>query len=337
LTGTGRLLTGTLRAFRAGLAPGRRGAALCALALLLSVLVLHPHTSPEAAPPLQAATRPPVLILSSLRIRPYESLADTMRLALKGYDTKVLYLDENPDAAQQISTMAPAAIVTVGQDALKKALPLRGSSPLVYTMVLFPHEILATPAPPGISGIAMLPSPKQQLLVLDQGFHLRRLVLFYNPKVTGPLVGHYQASTPSGMTLKAVQVASDAELLEKLPEELESADGLLLVPDPTVLTEQGLKSLIGACYSSNIPVVGFSPMYLDIGAALSLSVPAEEVARQAAAIAASRGGIPGDLLDDVYYVKSCQIDLSGKAVTRLGMKVDREALKPLGTLLWSGG
>jgi len=259
-----------------------------------------------------------------------------MRQDLKGFDTRVIYLDEDPNAAREISAMAPAAIVTVGQEAFKKALPLRGASPLVYTMVLFPQEILAKPLP-GVSGIAMLPSPRQQLLILAQGFHLRRLVLFYNPKVTGFLVAHYQSNLPPGLTLKAIPVESDADLLAKIPGQLGESDALLLVPDPTVLTEQGLKSLIGACYSSNIPVVGFSPMYLDIGAALSLSVPAEEIARQAASIASARGGDPGDLLDDVYYVRICQINLNGKAISRLGMKVDREALKPLGILLWSNG
>jgi ABC-type uncharacterized transport system substrate-binding protein len=336
LTTTGRKPEAFPNASPPGKDPGLRIVVLLALVLFILAALLHSHPPAKASPPLQAAPRPPVLILSSLRIRPYESHADNMRQDLKGFDTTVLYLDEDPNAARQISAMAPAAIVTVGQEALKKALPLRGNSPLVYTMVLFPQEIVARPAP-GVSGIAMVPSPKQQLLILGQGFHLRRLVLFYNPKVTGFLVGHYQSNTPPGLTLKAVPVASDAELLAKLPGQLEETDALLLVPDPTVLTEQGLKSLIGACYSSNIPVVGFSPMYLDIGAALSLSVPPEEIAKQAASIASARTGSPGDLLDDVFYVRSCQINLSGKAISRLGMKVDREALKPLGILLWSNG
>lgn len=317
---------------RAGARPSRPSASWAALALLL--LLWWPSAF-FGVPP-YAAAQPPVVILSSLKIGPYETLAEAMRQSFGGREVRILYLDETPGAAAQISRLAPSAILTVGQEALKQALPQRGNTPLVFTMVLFPHEILAAEAP-GVSGIAMVPSPRQQLLILRQGLGISRVTLFYNPDVTESLVGHFKSLAPPDLQVRAVPLSSDAELIAKLPEALSDTEGVLLVPDPTVLTEQGLKSIITSCYSAGLPVVGFSPMYLEMGAALTLSVSPAEVARNAATLAAARSQEASDLLDNVTYLRSCTILVNTRAVAKLHLKVDQRALKSLGTLQWSGG
>jgi ABC-type uncharacterized transport system substrate-binding protein len=312
-----------------------RARALVLLALLpLLAFVLWP-CSFLGVPP-YAAGDAPVVILSSLKIGPYQTLAEAMRENMRDRDVRILYLDETPGAAAQLQGLAPSAIVTVGQEALRQALLRRDHTPLVFTMVLFPQDILPREAP-GITGIAMVPSPRQQLLVLHEGLGLRRVTLFYNPAVTDFLVGHFRQLAPPGLQVRAVELSSYSELVAKLPGELEETEGVLLVPDPTVLTEQGLKSLITSCYTAGLPVVGFSPMYLEMGAALTLSVPPGAVARQAVSMAGAQEKESGDLLGRVYYLKSCLIQVNAKAVTKLNLKVNQKALKSLGTLQWSGG
>ena len=307
-------------------------AALSALALLS--LLAAP--SPFLGGPPYAAVQSPVIILSSLKIGPYETLAEAMRQNFKGREVRILYLDETPGAAAQLSSLSPSAILTVGQEALRQALPHRGSTPLVFTMVLFPKDIL-TRESPGVSGIAMVPSPRQQLLILHEGLGIKRVTLFYNPAVTESLVDHFRSLAPNGLQVRGVPLSSDAELIAKLPAALEDTQGVLLVPDPTVLTEQGLKSLITSCYSAGLPVVGFSPLYLEMGAALTLSVSPADVARHAVSMAAARDQGSGDLLDNVFYLRSCTIQVNSKAVSNLNLKVNQGALKALGKLQWSGG
>ena len=224
-----------------------------------------------ALPDLLMAGQPQkALILLSLRIRPYEALAKEMVNEFEGYQTKAVYLDEDPKAPSRIPKMKPSVIVTVGQEAIKTSIPYRDGIPLVYTMVLFPNQILPE-AQSGISGIAMIPSPERQLKVLKEGFNLHRIGLVYNPDLTGFLVEHFEGHSPQGIACEAIPVRSEGELLKRLKSGLGGIDGLLLIPDPTVLTEQGIKTIISTCFEEKIPLIGFSPMYLDLGAAFTLS------------------------------------------------------------------
>jgi ABC-type uncharacterized transport system substrate-binding protein len=270
--------------------------------------------------------------LSSLRIRPYELLAKRLTEGCKGRDVKVLYLDEKPDAAKTIPGLDPAAIVTVGQEALRKALPHRGASVLVYTMVLSPRDLLPSTVA-GVTGVAMLPSPRQELLALQKGFKVHKIALFSNPKVSGPLVKDLQAMAPEGMEFTVVSVRSEGEMLRALEGGLPQVDGLLLVPDATVLTEANLKNLMAASYTRKIPVFGFSPLYLEMGAAATLSVPEEEVANKAVSLALGAANGSYDQVDDLFYLRACTIHLNGEAERRLSLKVDRSALAQFGRIV----
>lgn len=273
-----------------------------------------------------------VAILSSMRIRPYEQIAQAIEREVKGAETSTYYMDQDPEALSSISKMAPTSILTVGRQALKAAADIRGEAPLVFTMVLFPQEVLGR-SEPGVSGIGMIPAPKNQLLILKNGFHFNNILVFYNPSVTGFLASYFRSATPPGMHLQLEAVSSDAELVRRLQSGLEDEDAVLLVPDPTVLTEQGLRSLITSCYASGVPLVGFSPMYLNLGAAVALSVTEEQTARMAVALAAS-SEVQGERLGEVYYPLRCKIQVSRKAASRLGLKVDEKAVLPYGDFKW---
>ena len=296
------------------------GGCLCTLAFL-AALQAHPAFHIDE-----------VVVLSSMKILPYEQIARGIERELGGAETSILYMDQDPGAPSRILKMTPSVILTVGQDAFKAALPLRGSVPLVFTMVLFPREVLNHPVP-GVSGIGMIPSPQCQLLILKNGFHFKHVLMFYNPDLTGFLVEYFRGEVPVGMTLTPEPVASDAALVRRLEAGLGDADAVLLVPDPTVLTEQGLKSLITSCYGSGVPLVGFSPMYLRMGAAVTLSVTEEQTARMAVALA-SASNVNGEQLGGVYYPLSCQIQVSRKAKSRLGFKVDTTAVRSYGDFEW---
>jgi ABC-type uncharacterized transport system substrate-binding protein len=305
---------------------GRRCFGLClGLALVLGLGTPHPAGS-------SAGRASPVVVLSSMRIRPYEQLARKFQDLCKGREVKVLYLDEKPDAAETLASLGPVAIVTVGQEALRKALPKRGGTPLVYTMVLAPRELLPSPLS-GVSGIAMVPSPRQELQALQRGFKVRKLALFSNPSVSGPLVKDLQAMAPEGMEFAVVAVRSDREMLRSLESGLPQADGILLIPDATVLSGESLKKLMSASYTSKVPVFGFSPLYLDMGAAATLSVAEDDVAGKAVSLALNISNGPSDQVEDLYYLRSCLISLNGEAEKRLSLKTDRVALNQFGRVV----
>ena len=281
-----------------------------------------------------AGRKSTALILCSMHIRPYQELAEKMKAQLAGVQTTTLFLDRDSAAPVSIARLNPDMIFTVGQNALETALPLRGRSPLVFTMVLFPR-VIGSDIPAGVAGVGMIPSPNRQLLILKNGFHMRRVRLFYNPKVTDFLAGRFSAGAPDGLEIEAVPVETDAALIASLRRGLSGADAILLIPDPSILTEQGLRALIRESYADDIPIVAFAPMYLDMGAAVSLSVSPGETARTAVSLALSMAD--GESRDGgaLHYPRGCDIRISEKAVNKLALHVDTTALSKYGDVTWS--
>jgi len=305
--------------------PLRRSFATLGTALLVLALALPlSHPVARSQPP-----SPEALILLSFRIRPYESLARSVAADLPGYKTRVLSLEEIPSLEQELGAARPAVICTVGQEALRKALPHRDGTPVVYTMVLSAGGLLPAETT-GVEGVAMVPSPREQLRVLAEGFHFRRVLLPYNPSSSGFLADLFRDASPADLECTPVALDSEAALLKRLKEGLQGFDAVLLVPDPTLLSEQGLKALVSASYQEGVPLVGFSPLYLGLGAAVTLSVPEAEVARQAASLAREGRGVEADRLGGLTYTRACEIRLNPKAVSRLGLRVDTQALERFG-------
>ena len=318
--------------FRTPLAAGSEPSRRRSLAWPAGLIGLLIAALLPAAPSRQSEPTPRVVVLSSMSIHPFERLVHTITEELGEESSTVFYLDREPTAPSRIAALAPSAILTVGQEALEAALPQRDGVPLVFTMVLFPQQILGQPQP-RISGVGMIPSPRSQLLILQRGFARKKVLLFYNPPVTGFLADYFQREAPPGITVEAVPVNSDAGLVKWLQSGLRGADAVLLVPDPTLLTEQGLHALITACYGSAVPLVGFSPMYMDMGAAITLSVPEEVTARTAVALASSAEA-DGDVLGGVTYPSSCRVQVSRRGMRRFALSVDEAGMLPYGRLEW---
>ncbi len=274
-----------------------------------------------------------VAILSSLTIPPYQRLTQAIKSGCGANRATIFFLDQDSGAPEKIAALKPGTVVTVGRSALEHALPLRNRVPIIFTMVLFPGKVLRGNRS-GVRGIGMIPSPKAELRILHEGFGIKRLALFYNPGVTGFLVKELERVIPKGMSLNAVPVASAMDLQKELPEALQGAQALLLTPDPTILTEQGFKQLLAACYEENVAMVGFSPMYIGMGAAITISVSEKEIAGEAVTMVRNSAGLPAEHLNAVYYLKRCDIRMNRRSLNKLGLTVNPKALSSFGTLSW---
>ncbi len=294
------------------------------MALLFAALALA-VAAPSSIP---GGDGPTAVILLSMRIRPYEALAAKLAGLLPGYKTRVESLDEDPGAARDLSAGSPSCIFTIGQDALNRALPHRDNIPLFFTMVLSPPAANENP-PARLEGVAMIPSPRRQLSILRSAFNMKRTILFYNAEASGFLASLYGASCPDGMTCDEVAVENEKQLLEWLKKGLHGYDGIILIPDQAVLTEEGIKALVAASYEDRVPMVAFSSLYLNMGAAVSISLPVDEIARQAAALAGGQDAT-GQMAGGLLYPEACEVVVNAKAERRVKLNVNEERLKQYG-------
>lgn len=281
-----------------------------------------------------AVRRGPVLVFSSLKIAPYQRIVKTLRDKVGRYNSRVFYLDRDPGATDSIARLKPSAIVTVGREALEKTLPLHDDIPLVFTMVLFYRQVLPRPRP-DVRGIAMTPSPESEFRILRNGFGFKRVTVFYNPKKTGSLVKLLAEAGSSGVELRAIKTTSLLELNRRLPETLDKTSACLLVPDPSVLTEEGFKAIINGCFERGVPIVGFSPMYIDMGAAITISVPEREMAAHAARLT-SKSPIHAELHDGVYYIGRPDVTVNRTVCNRLKTRINESYIRSAGSLKWRG-
>lgn len=264
-----------------------------------------------------SSTNSAVSIVMSKRITPYETLASEISNELLGFDIQVY------DLNKPISSLKSEVIVTIGQNAYKAILPLKGSSKLIYTMVLTPDD--NTESSESI-GVAMIPSPRKQLDILRSGLGIKSVSIFYNHLKSNKLVQDFKRLAPSEFKYNFIDVHSEKDFLEILENSFPKSEAILLIPDSTVLTEQGIKKLVLKSYENKVPIVGFSPMYIELGAVISISVSEKLTAKVVANLIKESSTQYWDRTDGLCYPRLCEIRFSKKAAYKLSINLNDSAL-----------
>jgi len=253
----------------------------------------------------------------SKRIPPYENLASEIKNELKSYNISVF------DLSKPISSLNSETIVTIGLDAYKSVLPIKGNSKLIYTMVLSPAE---NGNESESLGVAMIPSPRQQLNILRDGLGIKSVSIFCNHLRSKKLIDDFEKLAPSDFHYNFVDVASEKDFLDILETSFPKSDAILLFPDPTILTEQGIKKLVLKSYANKVPIVGFSPMYIDLGAAISISVSEKFTAKVVANLIKENSTQFWDRTDGLCYPRLCEIRFSKNAAEKFSITLNKDAL-----------
>lgn len=252
----------------------------------------------------------------SKRIPPYESLASKIKNELKNYTISI------QDLSQPISSLSSEFIVTIGLDAYKAVLPAKGNSTLIYTMVLSLEEGNDSES----IGVAMIPSPKQQLNILRKGLGIKSVSIFYNHLKSNKLMEDFKKLAPSDIECNYVDVLSEKDFLNVLETSFPKSDAILLFPDPTILTEPGIKKLVLKSYENRVPIVGFSPMYIELGAAISISVTEKFTAKVVANLVKENSSQFWDRINGLCYPRLCEIRFSKIAAQKFSISFNEDAI-----------
>ncbi|MCX7831017.1 MAG: hypothetical protein N2445_08180 [Acidobacteria bacterium] len=281
---------------------------LCFIALLLSTTLLIPVNS---------LNERKISVVMSKRMAPYESLATEIQRELINYDVSIETLEESK------TYFDSEFIITIGQDAYKTILPIKGNSKLIYTMVLNAEEKEQNPE---ILGVAMIPSPRQQLTLLKNGAGIKSVSIFYNHLKSKKIAEDFSKLASTDFTYNFIDVLSEKDFLNFLETSFPKTDAILLIPDSTVLTEQGIKKLVLKSYENKVPVIGFSPMYIDLGAAISISVSEKLTAKVVANIIKQSPAQYWDRTDGLCYPRLCEIRFSKNAKEKFSLNLNKSAL-----------
>jgi putative ABC transport system substrate-binding protein len=194
-------------------------------------------------------------------------------------------LQQGRKLARKIRASEASLVVAVGLKAALAAKLEIVDIPIVYMMILDPskHNLNA----PNMTGTLLeIPAERQFKILRTFLPNLRRLGMLSNsatnPSKTKETIAQAAANS---FVLQEFAVDSEKEVPQQLRALLASTDGLLLIPDTTVLNNESIGFILEGALARRVPVIGFSPEFTRLGALLSLSVSYGEVGRETGMLA----------------------------------------------------
>jgi len=227
-----------------------------------------------------------ILVVQSMRIKPYMEAVEGFRAALNGKARDMSYVvRDTAEAADYMRGGRPDLILAVGMEALRHVKKY-SRIPIVYMMVLNPYAALD--GEPNVTGVGMTISPEKQLAQIRRILPgARRIALLYDPGKSGTFARRAQAAARElQLEIAAREVAHARDVPEALKSLKGAADAILLIPDTTVLTRETTELIMLFSVENALPVCAFSSKYLEMGALMSMDVSASDMGRQAGLLAA---------------------------------------------------
>jgi putative ABC transport system substrate-binding protein len=275
-----------------------------------------------------------VVILSSERSAGYSEAAQAVvaELVRSGIDRAEIVQLVVPDVpgADVVGLQGGKVWITLGAEALGRALPREGHPPIVAALIprLGFERILRDTVHKSATGIAAL--------YLDQPFarqlDLLRLAL-PDAKRVGVLWGHESmlqqvglmaAAQSRGLEVVGGAVTSPITLYAGLKTVLSDTDVLLAVADPAVYNGTTISNILLATYRSRVPLMAFSPAYTKAGALMSLHSAPRQIGGQAATMA--RAVLQGGALPASQYPMEFSVVVNDYVARSLGLMLDEGVL-----------
>lgn len=231
-----------------------------------------------------------IAILKSSDIAAYNQAVSGLQAEMSDTATLTVYdlegdVTRGKKLARKIRASDAVLVIAVGLKAALAAKVEIVDTPVIYCMVLDPekYDLRA----PNLTGISLrVPIERQFNTIHALVPTLKHLGVLYDPEKTAPLVVEARrAAARLGLELIEHKVHSEKELPAAIRALLPNVEGLWLVPDSTVLTEESIRFVLGAAMDRNVPVLGFSSEFVRNGALAGLSIKPEDIGRQAAIIA----------------------------------------------------
>ncbi|MBA2253300.1 MAG: ABC transporter substrate-binding protein [Nitrospirales bacterium] len=231
-----------------------------------------------------------IAILKSSDIAAYNQAVSGLQAELGDTATLTVYdlegdVTRGKKLARKIRASDTVLTIAVGLKAALAAKVEIVDTPVIYCMVLDPekYDLRA----PNLTGISLrVPIERQFNTIHALVPTLKHLGVLYDSEKTAALVEEARRiAARLGLELIEHKVRSEKELPAAIRTLLPKVEGLWLVPDSTVLTEESIRFVLGVALDRNVPVIGFSSEFVRNGALASLSIQPEDIGRQAAIIA----------------------------------------------------
>lgn len=298
--------------------------------------VLGCVTPPPAQPPEPPPAPPPVkreltevVIFASEDIPAYSRVAKQLARQL-GQRAGIRYLGErqldNLKALEPYRNDEKKQFVSIGLGATVVAAKAMPDRQLVFCQVFnYREHGLISPKHKGVSMIASLSRTFAAWHALSPG--ITDVGVLTGPNMEDVLQAATAEAKANGITLHAVEVASDKEFQYEYKSLATKVQGYWLLPDNRVLSENALREVMSFSVLNSKQVVVFSDELLSLGGLMSVTSDYRDIARQVLArleAADGRDTIPGP---EIIYPAKAILRINPVMAQRLNLAIPKHFKK----------
>ena len=238
-----------------------------------------PPRRPEPLPrPAAPPTLPEVAIVLTSRQAAYEEVAKELGGKLERFTIYDLSDRSQPavTAFRQINDSDSAAVVAIGLRAAKSSVAL-ATMPVVFSQVFnYEQNGLVTDSSRGISALAPLDAHLSAWKKVDPT--LARVGVIIGDGHENLVEEAEVAADRHGVELRIQRARSDQETLYHFKRMIREIDGFWLFPDNRILSQRVLLDMLEQANRRHVPVAVSHEAMLPMGAAISMSSVASDIA-----------------------------------------------------------
>jgi len=233
----------------------------------------EPSTKPPTPPKL-----PPVAIVLTSGQPAYADVARELTLRLKDYDVYDLSAGSQPPVSvlRAINDSDPGAVIAIGLRAARSSVAM-STKPVLFSQVFnYQDYDLLTDNSRGVSALAPLDAQLTAWQEIDPT--ISRIGIIIGEGHEDLIADAQQAAERHDVTLNIQIAHSDQETLYFFKRMIRDIDGYWLFPDNRILSSRILKQMFDEAKSRHIPVIVPNESMLKMGAAISISTVASDIA-----------------------------------------------------------
>jgi putative tryptophan/tyrosine transport system substrate-binding protein len=274
-----------------------------------------------------------VVIISSGRSAGYleagqAAMSELARAGVKRSDVAQLYASDMV-AADWGAAQGARVWLTLGSDALSRALQREGRPAVVAALIpqqSFERILKLAPraANPAVAVYLDQPLGRQIDLLHLALPDIRKVGALWGPESVAQQSALLAALQVRNLQLVNGIVGASNTLFAALRPVLEDADALLAVADPEVYNGTTVSNILLATYRAKVPVMAFSPAYVQAGALLALYSTPRQIGIQAAGLVRqlqTGGGVPAS-----QHPAEFTVAVNEHVARSLGFSLDEAAL-----------
>lgn len=268
--------------------------------------------------PLPSLAASIVLVLSDVSPA-YQQFASAFLLSVRNESIQVNTLD----LEQATHTLPPGTqlIIAVGSRAAETLENHPATSPLMLTMVPRATYERVRSKHTVIGGVLIDQPPARYIQLVRIALPDHNMIGLLAGRDSKESVQRLiSAAREQGLKAQSETVLDEQEIYPSMQKLLGDGSALLATPDNTVFNSRTIPSILLSAFRRQIPVIGFSPAYVNAGATVALYSSPEQLATQTAELA--RAVLNGNSTPGMQYPRQFTVGINERVARALGLHID---------------